>query len=90
MVLTAKSKHVPDSVEDVSSISSGESDTISDDEISEYEKAALRRREENQQLLKKLQIYRVRHVIITYCILPYLLDKICRIETALAHTHVNE
>lgn len=85
MILPAKSKHVPDrveleevssieevsSVEDISSIKSVSSD---EDEISEYEKAALRRREENRQLMKKLQIYRVRacHYIIVLITSPIL------------------
>lgn len=41
--------------------SDSDEDVNSDEEvyISEYEKAAIRRREENRQLMKELQIYRV-------------------------------
>ena len=41
--------------------SESDEDAYSDDDcyISEYERAALKRKEENQQLMKELQIYRV-------------------------------
>ena len=49
---------VSESDEDVGGVySNGEIEYVY---ISEYEKAALRIKEENRQLIKKLQIYRVR------------------------------
>lgn len=49
--------------------SESDEDVHSDEDvyISEYEKAALRRREENRQLMKELQIYRVSAHVLNRC-----------------------
>ena len=67
VILAEKRKLEEERAREESIISVSESEDSDEDVyISEYEKAALRRREENRELMKKLQIYKVSALVCVY------------------------
>ena len=67
VILAEKRKHEEERAREESIISLSESEDSDEDVyISECKKAALRRREENRELMKKLQIYKVSALACVY------------------------